>query len=122
MVAIHQQCSGRLGPSESVERQQVNLGVPKHVPAIVIAGHCSGANGNALIGGICSAIQVVSCESECPLRRLVTANLETAATPTLVPSRAMALDNSPRAQSSCVRKCCPACGAGIIIRMVAAHE
>ena len=67
--AIHQQRPGRFRPGQHVERQQVDLGVPEHMPVIVVAGQRPRADRDALVGRVGRAVQVVDGEPQSPAAR-----------------------------------------------------
>ena len=59
VIAVHEQGPGRLGPGRDVERQHIDFGVPEHVPEIGVAGQRAGPDGDALVGRIGRAVQMV---------------------------------------------------------------
>src|SRR5579864_4557236 len=122
MVAIHQHRSRRARPGQNVERQQENLSVPKYVPMISVSGQRSRADRDAVVVRIRRAVQMVNGEPQRPLRSIVTANLDVAAAPTVLPSRLVALDNSARAHLSHliegILRRCP----GITVQLLTASE
>ena len=64
-----------------VKRQQVDLGVPEHVPMIVVAGQRPGADRDALVGRVGGAVQMVDSEPQCLLCGRVATDLDVAALP-----------------------------------------
>jgi hypothetical protein len=85
VIAVHQQRPGGLGPGENVERQQVDLGVPEHMPEVGIAGQRPGADRDSLVLRIGGPDQVVGGEPQRLLGFLVAFDADVAARPALRP-------------------------------------
>ena len=89
VIAVHEQGPSRLGPGRDVERQHIDFGVPEHVPEIGVAGQRAGPDGDAFVGRIGRAVQMVDRKPQCPFGSAVTRDLEVAEAPAFGPGSLM---------------------------------
>ena len=62
--SVHQQRAGRLWPSQCVERQQIDLGVPENMPMIIISRQPTRSDGDVLVRRVNGAIQMIGSETQ----------------------------------------------------------
>src|SRR4029450_3822033 len=81
--SVHQQRAGRLWPSQCVERQQIDLGIPENMPMIIISRQPTRSDGDVLVRGVNGAIQMIGSETQRQLCSRISLDLEIAALPSL---------------------------------------
>src|SRR4030095_3941207 len=81
--SVHQQRAGRLWPSQCVERQQIDLGVPENMPMIIISRQPTRSDRDVLVRRVNGAIQMIGRETQRKLCRRISPDLEIAALPSL---------------------------------------
>src|SRR4030095_13482964 len=81
--SVHEQRAGRLWPSQCVERQQIDLGIPENMPMIIISCQPTRSNGDALVRRVNGAIQVIGGETQRQFSSRISPDLEIAALPSL---------------------------------------